>query len=112
MTPARRRPVVYRMYDGGENLLYIGCTDALMRRLNQHEGERDWYDTVASVTVQHFDTKAEALNAESEAIAAESPPHNIDVPRERLRVQRRNETLARHKRFHEGLRAERAEASS
>lgn len=73
-----RQTSLYRYRDAKGRLLYVGISGKLARRLHQHEsGTRPWVHEATNITVEHFDTRAEALAAESEAIATEDPVYNI-----------------------------------
>lgn len=77
------RFVLYRFYDDAEELLYVGASADLITRMAQHSQEKPWWGDVADVKVQHFDTFDELVAAESHAIKAEKPLHNVihnDVP--------------------------------
>lgn len=68
---------LYRFYDSEGALLYVGITEAGAMRWNQHRKSKHWWSDVASTTVEHFATRAEALEVERRAIIAEKPLHNI-----------------------------------
>lgn len=70
-----RPTAVYRLYDGGGVLLYIGATYNPDRRLTDHR-RKPWGPTIARRTVRWYSTRDEAIQAEEAAIAAEHPPHN------------------------------------
>ena len=38
---------VYRLYDAERNLLYVGMTSNLKRRLQHHSSQREWWPDVA-----------------------------------------------------------------
>lgn len=68
--------VLYRIYDGFERPLYIGETNNLPRRLAEHQ-EKAWFRrSEITIKVNMFPNRAEALAAESRAIAAEKPWYN------------------------------------
>jgi predicted GIY-YIG superfamily endonuclease len=68
---------LYRLYDAHGDLLYIGATDNLKGRFNQHRTEKPWWGEVARKTAAWYATRAEAFAAEDHAIACENPRHNI-----------------------------------
>jgi predicted GIY-YIG superfamily endonuclease len=68
---------LYRFYDDNEVLLYAGITNSLSHRLAQHEASKHWWRAVTSVTVEHYDTRAEAEAEEQKAIREELPVWNI-----------------------------------
>ena len=67
---------LYRHFAEDGELLYIGISVSFLSRLGQHEKHSPWFDRIYSVTVEHFDTREEALKAERDAIKSESPTHN------------------------------------
>lgn len=75
--PARKAKewAVYRMFDGDE-LLYVGMSSRTDARLKEHRGSAQWWDRVTRTTLEHFETKDEAMQAERAAILAEDPPFN------------------------------------
>ncbi len=68
---------VYRMYDAGDDLLYVGSTTRWPTRIRQHARLKPWWGEVVSVRAVHFDTVADALRAERAAQDAESPRYNL-----------------------------------
>jgi len=70
---------VYRAYDETGALLYVGCSGRLLARLDQHRGNKPWWSEVRHIDVQQFDSRDDALEAESAAIASESPRYNADL---------------------------------
>lgn len=69
---------VYRFFSGDGELLYVGCTGRLTQRITNHASSKHWFADVATVTVQHFNNRAEALAVEAAAIDTESPRYNTD----------------------------------
>lgn len=79
MTPrtahaAGTRTAVYRCYDVNDSLVYIGSSNDPPDRVSAHRARGV---PVARWTAEWFDSRDEALTAETEAIAAERPPFNI-----------------------------------
>lgn len=72
-----RPAAVYRMYDAEGDLLYVGCSVQWPTRLEQHIGDKHWFEIVAVVQVEHFDDWGDALSAEATALAEESPRYNV-----------------------------------
>jgi predicted GIY-YIG superfamily endonuclease len=68
---------LYRFFDADDELLYIGITSHLPGRVSEHEGEKPWWTDVERVSVEHFATREEVIEAEREAIRTEGPKHNI-----------------------------------
>jgi len=65
---------VYRMYNDANEAVYIGQS-LHPHRVAAH-AEREWWPQVATIKVRHYETRDEAMNAERDAIKAESPKHN------------------------------------
>lgn len=67
---------LYRFFDRTDVLLYVGITADLPTRLKNHRREKPWWVHVHHITVDQFDTRQDALDAEAEAIRTEGPLHN------------------------------------
>lgn len=87
---------IYRFYDRDGQLLYVGVTADIGGRWKTHSKTKPSWRQVASATIEHFDSRAEALEAEEVAIRAERPAWNITYnvgrpPRQReVSAQRRS----------------------
>lgn len=68
---------LYRFYDANDNLLYVGITSQLPMRWKTHDKLKPWWREVVRATVEHFDTREDALAAEATAIKAEKPRYNV-----------------------------------
>ncbi len=68
---------LYRFYSATNELLYIGVTRDLERRLAQHLNEKHWYFDIERIKVEHFRTRWAAEDAEKKAIAVEFPKYNL-----------------------------------
>jgi predicted GIY-YIG superfamily endonuclease len=78
VSPERTRThSLYRFWTADHVLLYIGRTNRLPTRLNEHNLGKSWWGEVSGVTVQHFDSLAALLNAERVAIQTEHPRENV-----------------------------------
>lgn len=90
-TLVEQRPhYVYRHYDSDGQVLYIGCTsdpDARFAAQRTNRDSKEWYALVAHTDVIGPMPYAEALHAETWAIRADLPPHNVDIPRPRTLEQ-------------------------
>jgi predicted GIY-YIG superfamily endonuclease len=73
---------VYRAFGAADALLYVGFTGNLLSRLGQHRSSSAWFPMAVRWTYELFDDELDALNAESAAIAAENPIHNVWRPRQ------------------------------
>lgn len=68
---------LYRFYDPGGALLYVGITANIAQRWEDHSADKFWWPRVARKTVMLYGSRKEALDAESIAILKESPIHNV-----------------------------------
>lgn len=71
------RAVLYRYFDAGGRLLYVGICDSLPRRHEQHRRNAPWFSRVARMDAEWHEDRGAALAAEKEAIRNEGPVHNI-----------------------------------
>lgn len=70
---------VYRLYDETYDLIYVGITNRLVRRIRQHAWTQPWGNEIRFVEWNawvEFTDRAEAAKAEVEAIQLERPRHN------------------------------------
>ena len=67
---------LYRYTSNDGRLLYIGVSIHAGLRASQHR-DRPWWPDVATITVEHFTERSQALAAERDAIIAERPVHNV-----------------------------------
>lgn len=93
---------LYRYFDENGELLYVGVSLNSVARAAQHKHQSHWYDNFCSMTRQTFPTRQEALAAETLAIQAENPKHNIrkvsaasDDDHWKSRAQKEHEQLTR-----------------
>lgn len=68
---------LYRLFDGGGNLLYVGISNAAARRLLEHSNTREWWGEVYFVGFEKFASREAAAAAELAAIREERPRHNV-----------------------------------
>lgn len=76
MPRAKCPTTLYRHYDADGTLLYVGVSMTLLWRLTKHRKGSRWWRQVATIKVEHFDTRAAALAAELRAIKEERPKFN------------------------------------
>lgn len=67
---------LYRHWDAGGKLLYVGISLSSVGRLAQHRTQACWARSIAKVTIQRFGSVDQALEAERQAIRTERPVHN------------------------------------
>lgn len=68
---------LYRHFDEGGRLLYVGITNDPGRRIQQHIDASKWWRSVRRVEIETFASRHAALLAEEAAIWRERPVHNI-----------------------------------
>jgi predicted GIY-YIG superfamily endonuclease len=68
---------VYRFFNAGGVLLYIGITMDPSRRWKRHAGDKEWWHEVDQVKIEKQPSREAALAAESAAIQVENPRYNI-----------------------------------
>ena len=68
---------LYRHFNAAGELLYVGISLHAVIRLTAHERGANWYREIATITVEHLPSRADALAAERRAIQEERPLHNI-----------------------------------
>lgn len=70
------RTALYRHFDAGGCLLYVGVSENLARRDVEHRSTKAWFDKIARTETAWFPSRKDALAAEIAAIAADRPAHN------------------------------------
>jgi hypothetical protein len=68
---------LYRMFSSCEELLYVGITLNPGARIKSHMRDKDWWNEVANVTMEKFDSREALQVAEIAAIKNESPKYNV-----------------------------------
>lgn len=68
---------LYRFFDAQDDLLYVGISMNFASRIRSHKSERDWFTQIASITLEHYETREAAVEAEKQAITQECPRHNV-----------------------------------
>jgi hypothetical protein len=66
---------LYRFFDEGGELLYVGQSVDAVRRLEQNRAEKSWWDDVTRMDVERLPVEELAI-AEANAIMSERPRHN------------------------------------
>jgi hypothetical protein len=67
---------LYRYYDSGGKLLYVGISVSAAGRMAQHYETAPWFENLASVKVEKYSNREAALLAEKNAIVTEKPMFN------------------------------------
>jgi hypothetical protein len=70
------KTALYRHFDSAGTLLYVGISISAANRLSQHMHGSPWAREIASMTIEHHDSRAAAEAAERVAIKAEKPLWN------------------------------------
>lgn len=70
---------LYRLFDREERLLYVGISASRLgiQRFGQHARGKKWWQEIADVRLQHFNSRKVAMEKELEAIKTEAPLYNI-----------------------------------
>jgi predicted GIY-YIG superfamily endonuclease len=72
-----QRTALYRLYDAKGDLLYVGISKDFGQRWKQHASSQPWWFKVQRQTVEWYETRNSALDAEAAAIKAERPAFNV-----------------------------------
>jgi predicted GIY-YIG superfamily endonuclease len=67
---------LYRFFDAGQQLLYVGVSGQPGERWARHRRESPWWRTAMFVAVEILPSMHAALDAEREAIQSETPAFN------------------------------------
>lgn len=67
---------LYRHFAADGELLYVGISFHALTRLRSHMQASDWSREIASVRIETFPSRSEALAAEAKAILEERPRYN------------------------------------
>ena len=70
-------PDLYRHFNAEGELLYVGISLSAVKRLSQHKCDSTWYGDIATIEIEKFPTREEAMEAETVAIQNEAPIYNI-----------------------------------
>jgi hypothetical protein len=68
---------LYRFFDSGANLLYVGISYHPFARWHGHRQDKPWWVAIAVIRLEHFDNREAAETAEKKAIRTENPRYNI-----------------------------------
>lgn len=81
---------LYRFFDAPGLLLYVGITNQLAKRFQQHSSSARWWSAAASHSVEWLPSRTAAGRAERAAIRNEKPLHNVlHTPRSRVPLRQR-----------------------
>jgi hypothetical protein len=79
MRSKKKKGQVYFHYDKDGILLYVGMSSTFLSRQARHKSSH-WFEEISTITIKHFETRAEALDAEKLAIASLHPKYNLKRP--------------------------------
>lgn len=68
---------VYRLYDEDDILLYVGVTNNVKSRFEQHADDKYWWGWVQRHRLEEHPNRGAALRAEMDAIRTEHPVFNL-----------------------------------
>lgn len=71
------RTALYRFFDAEDVLLYVGITNHVGRRWDDHIRKRPWWNDIERQTVNWFPSRSAAEEAEKLAIQTEDPLYNV-----------------------------------
>lgn len=71
------RTALYRLFDEGDVLLYIGISNDPDGRWSQHQSTTPWIREVSTRTLEWHPSREDALAAESRTVRAERPRYNV-----------------------------------
>ncbi|OPC84191.1 hypothetical protein B4N89_27605 [Embleya scabrispora] len=77
MAVHKGRTAVYRFFDAGDALIYVGIATNPRRRWADHTSQSPWWGQVVTREVEWFDTRDEAESAEALTIAHDRPRWNV-----------------------------------
>lgn len=68
---------LYRWYNAGGELLYVGISMNAAKRAAEHRKDKSWWDEAKRMDKQKFASRREAADAERLAIRTEYPKYNV-----------------------------------
>lgn len=76
---ANEPTAVYRLFNAGRDLLYVGMSSSPGTRWESHARSQPWWapDRVALCEVVWYETRPKAAEAERQAIRTENPRYNV-----------------------------------
>ncbi len=67
---------VYRLFEKGGRLLYVGISKDPLARWQEHIGSRSWWRRVSEYEIDWYPNRSEARAVERSAIVDEVPVYN------------------------------------
>lgn len=78
---------VYSIFSAAGELLYVGMTQDIKKRIAEHRRSKDWYAEAESIMAFEFPDRATAAAAEAEAISELQPIHNQRLREPRVEIR-------------------------
>jgi len=69
--------MLYRLWNDHHALLYVGITDDVDARMDEHRADKPWWGEVTQTSIEEFGSRRRAIEAETRAIFWEQPRYNI-----------------------------------
>ena len=67
---------LYRHFDRKKKLLYVGISNISVARLASHKTHSNWFNRIATVTIENYLSRKRLFQKEREAIRKEHPMYN------------------------------------
>jgi predicted GIY-YIG superfamily endonuclease len=68
---------LYRFFDAGGDLLYVGITNDPGRRWGRHANDKPWWHEVDHIEIERYPDRESVLAAEQKATKEERPKYNV-----------------------------------
>jgi hypothetical protein len=95
---------VYKLFNAGGELLYVGASMSPALRLGAH-GDKPWWPEAARAEFEHFESREAAVARENDLLKSDEPRYNVAGPRQLtsesdLRARRQEARMRRLARTH------------
>jgi excinuclease UvrABC nuclease subunit len=80
-----KRFACYRHYNAAGELLYVGVTESTGQRYSAHKHASAWFEDIAEIKCDYFDSRRAALVLEAATIVCDAPKYNKAVDTKLLR---------------------------
>ena len=71
------KTALYRHFSADGELLYVGISLSVLQRIGQHSKHSSWFNRIARISIENFDSREEAKLAEQRVIESEKPFFNV-----------------------------------
>ncbi|MEU0181806.1 GIY-YIG nuclease family protein [Streptomyces sp. NPDC006207] len=96
MPKSTERTALYRLFGDDDQLLYVGISSNPKRRWRDHANQKHWWPEVAEKTIEWFESRALAEEAERTEVGERRPRYNRNHNGER-RWELQNEDIRRQR---------------